>query len=331
MTKCALGCQSQRVLLSAAHGIFSLDSRFRGNDEKNCENLSLRYFCFLFSRRKHVKRWLLGMLLVLLACTALASSNRTVGKASMLVIGWIDVRPDGSVRDHGLALSDTLPQIVRKLVDNKVSGWKFRFDKPVDTVQHETMYLRITVTPVDDKHDSIAIGSASFVDANWKRTDHPFLNELSAVYPHAAKASHVTGTVYLALRINRQGKVEKAAVEQVDLDVYGPEKLLSQFRDLLANAVVEGVKSTTFNLPSTGSHVGDSYWDIRQPVPCRIITDGVPPMDNYRILLPYNPGPIQLASWLPGDAQAAMPPDANFVVTAAQGDASVHLVTPLPD
>jgi hypothetical protein len=273
------------------------------------------------------------MLLMLLACAALASSdeNRAVGKASMLVVGWIDVLPDGSVRDHGLALSDTLPPIVRKLVDKKVSGWKFRFDKPVDTVQRETMYLRITATPVDDKHDSIAISGASFVDASWKLTDHPFLNGSIGVYPHAAKAAHVMGTVYLALRINRQGKVEKAAVEQVDLDVYGAEKLLSKFRTVLADAVMEGVKSTTFNVPSTGSHIGDPYWDFRVPVPFRIVTDGVPPMDNYRIWLPYNPGPIQLASWLSGDAQAVMPPDANFVVTAAQGDSSAHLVTPLQD
>jgi len=280
-----------------------------------------------------VKRWLSGMLLVLLACAALASSNenRAVGKASMFVVGWVDVLPDGSVRDYGLALADTIPPIVRKLVDKKVPGWKFHFDKPVDTVQRETMYLRITVTPVDDKHDSIAISGASFVDASWRLTDHPFSNGSIGVYPHAAKASHVTGTVYLALRINRRGKVEKAAVEQVDLDVYGPEKLLSQFRNVLADAVIEGVKSMTFNIPSTGSHVGDPYWDIRLPVPCRIVTDGVPPMDNYRIWLPYNPGPIQPASWLPGDMQVAVSPDANFVVTAAHGDSSVHLVTPLLD
>jgi hypothetical protein len=274
------------------------------------------------------------MLLGLLACTALASSNenRAVGKASMLVTGWIDVFPDGSVRDHGLALADTIPQVIRRLVDKKVPAWKFRFDKPVNAVQREIMYLRITVTPVDDKHDSIAISRASFIDASWRLTDHPYLNGGSVgTYPYAAKASHVTGTAYLALRINRQGKVEKAAVEQVDLDVYGPEKLLSKFRNLLADAAMEGVKSATFNLPSTGSHVGDPYWDIRQPVPCRIVTDGVPPMDNYRILLPYNPGPIQPVSWLPGDVQAAVPPDANFVVTAAQGDSTAHLVTPLRD
>jgi hypothetical protein len=132
----------------------------------------------------------------------------------------------------------------------------------------------------------------------------------------------------LVVRINRQGEVEKVAAEQVDLDVYGPEKLMSQFRDLLAHAVIEGVKSAAFNVPSTGSHVGDPYWDVRIPVPFHVIKDGVPPMDPYGVWSPYNPGPLQPVSWLTSNEQTAMPPDANHgFITTAQSDCRVHLVS----
>lgn len=269
--------------------------------------------------------------MALLACTALAGSNpdHTVVKASMLLTGWIDVLPDGSVRAYGLDPRVQVPEVVRKLVEKKVPGWKFRLEKPVASVQHEIMFLRITATPVDDQHDSIAISGASFIDGSWKASDLPSLKgSLQSAYPQTARDARVSGTAYLVLRINRQGKVEKVAAEQVDLDVYGPEKLMGQFRDLLAHAAIKGVKSATFNIPSTGSHVGDPYWDVRLPVPFHLIKDGVPSMEPHGIWSPYNPGPLQPASWLTGDEQAVMPQDAALgFVTAAQSDCTVHLVT----
>jgi hypothetical protein len=271
------------------------------------------------------------MLFALMACTALASSdpNHAAVKASMLLTGWIDVLPDGSVRAYGLDPSVQVPEVVRKLVDKKVPGWKFRLDKPVTAFQHEEMFLRITATPVDDLHDVIAISGASFIDGSWKTSDHPsYKNPIQPVYPQTARDARVSGIAYLVLRINRQGKVEKVVAEQVDLDVYGPEKLMGQFRDLLAHAAIEGAKSATFNVPSTGSHVGDLYWDIRVPVTFRLIKNGVPPMDPHGVWSPYNPGPLQPASWLASDEQTVMPPDATpIVVTAAQNDCTVHLVT----
>lgn len=278
-----------------------------------------------------MKRWVSGILLALLACTALASSNsnHATVKASMLLTGWIDVLPDGSVRAYGLDPRVQVPEVVRKLVDKKVPGWKFRLDKPVAGVQHEIMFLRITAMSVDDRHDVIAIGGASFIDGSWKITDLPYYKgSLPAAYPQVARNAKVSGTAYLVLRINRQGKVEKVDAEQVDLNVYGPESLMGQFRDLLAHAVIKGVKSVTFNVPSTGSHVEDPYWDVRLPVPIRLTTDGVPPMDPHGVWSPYNPGPFQPASWLTSDEQAGMPPDAMPIVeTAARDNCAVHLVT----
>lgn len=271
------------------------------------------------------------MLLALLACTALASSNsnHVAVKASMLLTGWIDVLPDGSVRAYGLDPRVQVPDGVRRLVDKKVAGWKFRFDRPVTAVQHEIMFLRITATPVDDRHDVIAISGASFIDGSWNISDLPYYKgSLPAAYPQTARNAKVSGTAYLVLRINRQGKVEKVAAERVDLDVYGPENLMGQFRDLLAHAAIKGVESATFHVPSTGSHVGDPYWDVRLPVPFHLITDGVPPMDPHGVWSPYNPGPLQSVSWLTGDEQAGMPPDAMPIVeTAAQNDCAAHLVT----
>lgn len=269
----------------------------------------------------------------LLACAALASSNpdHPVVKASMLLDGWIDVLPDGSVRSYGLDPRVAVPEVVRKLVDKKVPSWKFRLDKPVAAFQHETMFLRITAAPVDDQHDVIAISGASFIDGSWKTSDHPsYKNTIQPVYPQTARDARVSGIAYLVLRINRQGKVEKVAAEQVDLDVYGPEKLMSQFRDLLAHAAIKGAESATFNIPSTGNHAGDPYWDIRVPVRFSLIKNGVPTMDPHGVWSPYNPGPLQAVSWLTSDEQAAMSPDATpIVVTAEQSDCTVHLVTML--
>lgn len=269
---------------------------------------------------------------MLLAWTALAGPNdvRRSVEASMLVTGWIEVAPDGSVRDYTVDRPEKIPPIVTDLIKKSVPGWKFHFDEPVDAVQRTKMSLRIKATPVDDKHDSIAISGATFGDGGEAPTDHvSYKDRQPPRYPLDAIASRVSGTVYLIMRVNRQGEVQDVAAEQVNLGVYGREAEMRRFRTMLANAATEAAKKWTYHLPTTGKHLSDPYWDVIVPVQFDLHVYGAPEQDTYGKWEPYIPGPRESVPWLKTDTRTASSPDAIPAGSISQASSSLHLTTAL--
>lgn len=247
-----------------------------------------------------MKRWIAAVICTLSACVAWAGTGdiRKTAEATMLVTGSIDVAPDGGVYGYTLDRPEKIPSPVVDLIKNSVPGWKFQFAERVNAIQHATMRLRIAAKPIDDQHDALRISSANFGDTDATATDHvTYKDRQPPRYPPEAVQARVDGTVFLLLRVNRQGQVQDVAVEQVNLGVYGRESEMHHFRTVLGGAALDAAKRWTYNLPTTGKHVLDPYWDVRIPVQFNLRPRGMPKEDTYGKWEPYIPGPHEWIPW----------------------------------
>lgn len=247
-----------------------------------------------------MKRWIAAGLYMLMACTAWAGTSdiRKTAEATMLVTGWIEVAPDGGVYNYTLDRPEKIPPAVVDLVKKSVPGWKFHFAEHVDAIQRAKMNLRIVAKPIDDQHDALQITSASFGDANVDATEHvTYKDRRPPPYPQEAIQARVDGTVFLLMRVNRQGQVQDVAVEQVNLGEYGREAEMRHFRNVLGDAALKAAKKWTYNLPTTGKHVLDPYWDVRVPVNFNLHPASMIREDTYGKWEPYIPGPREVIPW----------------------------------
>lgn len=240
-------------------------------------------------------------LCLLVGCVTAANAGdiRKTAEATMLVTGSIEVMPDGTVHDYTIDRPEKIPPLVVDLIKNNVPNWKFRRDDHVEAIFRAKMSLRIVAKQVDDQHDSIAISSASFGDADATRTNQVFPKKglRSPRYPQEAIMERVGGTVFLSMRVGKTGQIEDIAVEQVNLSAYGNEMQMRHYRKLLGDAALDAIKTWTFELPTTGKHVNDAYWDVRMPIAFDINVPGKSDEDTYGKWHAYIPGPRESIPW----------------------------------
>ena len=246
-----------------------------------------------------MKRWLPGLLCMVLSGAALAAGPGAASKrvqASMLVTGTIEVAPDGSVAQYALDHPNELPSAVKGLLAKAIPIWKFEpivvDGKPA--IAKAAMSLRIVAKPLDDGNYSITVAATHFGDRN---DDHAIksVQRRPPVYPPEAIREHVTGTVYLALRVDAAGKVADAAAEQVNLGEIGSEVQMKQWRDRLASVSVATASRWTFS-PATDA--ASPYRVVRVPVTFNLRINGYSTRVGYGQWNVYVPGPVQLIPWL---------------------------------
>jgi hypothetical protein len=262
-----------------------------------------------------MKQWLVGLFCILMACAASAEGSAAVRKrieASMLVTGSIDVMPDGSVSSYAIDQADKLPPAVVDVIQQNVPGWKFQLDGKQAGAVKARMSLRILAKRADDKHDSVSISAAQFGENQKVPGENvSYKTRQPPRYPQLAMRSHVSGTVYLLVRVGRNGQVEDAVAEQVNLTVYANDNDMDLFRNDLAKAAVAAARQWTFNTPTIGKHVGDDYWVARVPVNFNMLPRGAsePPVP-YGKWRAYVPGPRQLVPWSEKSKLLSGAPDA---------------------
>lgn len=250
-----------------------------------------------------MKQWMVGLFCVLMAYTAFAEGPAAVRKraeASMLVTGTIEVMPDGSVSSYAIDQADKLPSAVVQVIQQNVPSWKFQLDGRPDAAVKAKMSLRLLARRIDDKHDSVSISATQFgEDHKVPGETVSYKTRLPPSYPGLALRSRVSGTVYLVVRIGRDGQVEDAAAEQVNLTVYASDRDMELFRNDLAKAAIVAARQWTFNIPTTGKHVADDYWVARVPVNFNVRPRGASDEPvAYGKWQAYVPGPRQLVPWL---------------------------------
>jgi TonB family protein len=296
------------------------------------------YFTSRYTRKTSqgecvMRRALAGLMLMALTFTASAAGPSEVLKraeASMLVTGWIEVMPDGSVHDFTIDHPEKLPPAVVTLIQNNVPTWKFKLDNNPQVIERARMNLRIVAKHLDDTHDTIAIAGTNF-DQPYMPGQYPTYKErLQPKYPREAIDARVDGTVYLLLRIGRDGTVTNAGVEQVNLGEYGSDKEMQQFREMLADSALYAARHWTFNVPTSGESANRLFWDIRVPVNYNLVAWGPSHPDTYGKWAGYIPGPREVIPWRQQDPHpSSQGSDAIPDGSISQADENLKLQTPL--
>jgi len=236
---------------------------------------------------------------------------RKQAEASMLVTGTIDIDASGNVTSYRIEQADALPKAMLDVVDGRVRGWRF---EPVVVdgkarPARAPMQLRLVTKQEGDRY-LLRIAGASFSTYDKNDTESPRLRggKLSPPkYPELAYFNNVSGTVYLVARVGRDGSVEEAIAEQVNLRAVGTEKEMAQFRYLLGEETRRvALRHWKFNFPTTGPDADAPFVSVRVPVDFVFHGQQQEAPGKW---IAYVPGPRQEVPWRNWDA-AVQAPDA---------------------
>ena len=271
---------------------------------------------------------LLSMMFVYCAQAMNASGVRKTVEMSMLVTGHIEIEPDGRVSSYVLDKSERLPAYVKSNLAKNVPHWRFEpvviDGKPVRA--RSRLGIRMRALPAGDGDYRVAIADASFGDEYAKTEDRIHSVAMTPpTYPLAAVREGYEGTVYLILKIDREGQAVDVVTEQVNLTVLGDSRQMERGRDLLARASVRAAKIWRFRPPTVGEAAKESSWRVRVPVAYRLGDEAETAYGQWES---YVPGPRTLPSWLEQKA-AGSAPDALVAGGVYPVGAGPRLLTPL--
>lgn len=282
---------------------------------------------------------MMALALVLCASVAAAAGPRAARKQierSMLVTGHVLVEPDGSVSGWEIDQREKLPDFVAGLIEKSAPEWKF---EPVlvdgsPGRARARMSLRVVANQTDDGSYRVAIRSGYFgeeamtPEERRRQADADDVRSLDMTppsYPMQAAQGGVRGTVYLVVRVNRQGEVDDVAVEQVNLKTLGSEGQMTMMRNMLAQPAVRAARKWTFRIPTAGDSAGDAHWFVRVPVDYKL---GGDKSAEYGQWDAYIPGPRQTIAWLDTSPDAGDSPDALVAGGVYMLGKGLKLLTP---
>ncbi len=242
-------------------------------------------------------------------------------ESSMLVKGDVTIEADGSVSALQLEGEDELPPGVVKLVRD--SGMKWRFE-PVIREGHAVralapMSLRVVAKKLEGDSYEISLRGINFSRLNRDDPENVASIDLRPPrYPEQAFRSGISGSVYLVLKVGRDGAVEDVFAEQVNLTFLSREGEQQRARELLARTSMATARNWKFRVPSQGPAAAQPFWSVRVPVAFSL--NNAPAEGNERRRwVSYVPGPRQRAPWREDSEQRGFSPDALV-------DGSVNLI-----
>lgn len=250
---------------------------------------------------RHVSR-IVMLALMLAAGTVLAGTpdSRPVRErveASMLVTGTVDIDPDGSVSSWKLDQSEKLPPAVTELLAATIPGWRFKpvlIDGAPAAVRARTS-IRMQARKLDGDNFLVEVAGAHF--GSHKDADVPTSRRLTPPrYPEELAKARVGGIVYLVVKIARDGSVEDAMAEQVNLKTIASDPQMRRIRERFEASAVHTARRWTFNPPVTPDDA--PYWLARVPV--EFIAPGLRETP-YGEWSAYIPGERRVNPWVQED------------------------------
>jgi hypothetical protein len=247
-----------------------------------------------------MKRILLGVLVMVLSLSATAAGPGAVRKtieSSMLLTGTILVGSQGQVTEYAIDQPEKVAKGVLDFVNANVGRWTFEptllDGKPVSV--RNKMSLRIVANKQENGDIAVRLGGVNFL---------PFVVEegtqVSSTiknpprYPIGAARAGATGTVYLVVKVGRDGKVEDVVAEQVNLEFVATENIMEQARKVFADASIQAARQWKYIPPVKGEDVDAPYWSVRVPVQYSM---GGSKKRQYGQWESYVPGPRQQIPW----------------------------------
>ncbi len=282
-------------------------------------------------------RWLAFAWLLGIACSADAGIKdvRQQVEASMLVTGAIIIEPDGTVGSLDIDQRDKLPGAVAGLVEKAAAGWKFEPILVDGTARRgkARMSLRVVANKLPNGDFQVALRGGHFGDdaispeERQKRNDSVRSIKLQPpAYPGGAARLGVEGTVYLVVKVARDGTVADVIAEQVNLGFVGDERMMQQARDAFSGAALVVAKKWTFQPPTEGASVEAPFWLVRVPVDYKMPGKKAPGYGRWEV---YVPGPRQRAPWMQSEQGEDDSPDVMVAGGVYEIGKGRRLLTPL--
>ncbi len=241
-------------------------------------------------------------LCALLACSFPVFAGKGPGAArkqiesSLSVIGTIDITPDGKVIAHALDQPEKLPKGIVDVTARLVPQWTF---EPValkaNAISRSKMYLLFVGKKRDDGGVSLELRSASFGSATGDEGVSIAEGNRKLAYPMQLMRNGVSGSVFLQLKIGRDGKVTNIDASHVNLRVLGSEAEMKRWREIFVRSTIATVKDWRFVVPQSGPDAEAGYWFGTLPI--SFVFEGEKP-GEYGHWETYVAGPKALIPWL---------------------------------
>lgn len=253
---------------------------------------------------------------------------------SMLVSGTVKIDPDGRVTSYTIDQAGKLPDGVTHVLAETVPHWAFE-PIVVDGKRRpgmSQMYLRVIAKPISGDKYAVSIGAARFgKPGNSRGTWVSVKQRTLPNFPKEVRRALTGGTVFLLVRVGRNGTAEKVAVQQVNLNHLSTQHDMKRYRRALARASKSAARNWSFTLPTKGPRAAEDHWDVRVPITFTISKNGThpPPTLPYGKWRPYVPGPRNSVAWYDSGQMPANNVDALPGGTLVAAGAGRKLLTPL--
>jgi hypothetical protein len=273
------------------------------------------------------------MLCTLLVCSFAVSAGgpgavRKQVESALYVTGTIDITPAGDVVAHTLDQTEKLPKGIVDMAARLLPQWKF---EPValhdKAISRSKMNLLFVGKKLDDGKYSVELRSATFSGGNPDESvaiDPK--GQKKPIYPIDLVDAGISGTVFLIVKIDRDGKVINVDASHVNLHAIGSASQMNQWRRALARNSIAVARHWTFVPPKSGPAADKPYWLGTLPFDFYIEGQEPPAYGKWRT---YVAGPKALIPWenetliADGNTDALTP---NTFHTAGSGR---RLLTPL--
>jgi hypothetical protein len=286
-------------------------------------------------------KWKLLLLGLLLAAPCLPvdaqkpSAIRDTLEARMLVTGSVDIEPDGSVSAIALDHLDQIPVPVVDLVERAAARWRFEpiLVNGVTVPVRAPMSLKVLANKVPGAQGEFTLR----LDGAYFGQDDAEAGEIATSvkrhppeYPKDLLYRGISGTVYLVLKIGRDGAVQDVVAEQVNLNFVGDARQMERWRKMLAVSALAAARKWIFASPGEGDDVDAPFWSVRLPVDYRLVDFrlGDDPRSRAGKWEVYVPGPRQEVEWLT-EAESSTQPDALAADRVHPVDPGRRLLTAL--
>ncbi|RZA35063.1 MAG: energy transducer TonB [Lysobacteraceae bacterium] len=257
---------------------------------------------------------------------------RKTVESSMLLTGTLLVGPDGQVSEYAIDQAGEVAKGVLDFVGRNVREWKFEptlhNDKPASV--RNKMSIRVVAKEQEDGGFTIRLGGVSFLPFKVEEGTQVASTIMAPPrYPESAARAGATGTVYLVVKVGRDGGVEEVVAEQVNLEFVANENIMERSRKIFADASIQAAKQWKFAPPVKGEDMDDAYWTVRVPVDYILHADK---QHRYGEWKSYVPGPRRQVPWDELHDLPSFSPDTmvagNGIYQASKG---LRLLTPLQE
>lgn len=275
----------------------------------------------------------IGLMAVVTVAGAVPSSVRKQVESSLLVTGEIDIEVSGSVSNVAIDREDKLPAGVVSFVREAGLHWRF---EPVmrdgRAIQARApMSVRVVAKKVEGDQYKITLSGANFERRDDDSPERVGMVEMDPPrYPEQAWRSGAAGSVYLVVKVGRDGKVQDVVAEQVNLRVLGSESEMRLLRNVFAKSALAAARAWQFRIPSRGDAVDAPFWNVRVPVSYAM---GDQPMESrandYGRWISYVPGPRTLVPWAQDDRTGFSPDTLTDGGVYMADNHAPRLLTPL--